>query len=225
MYKIRFFLFGLVTGLVLVVGILWIGNVRNAYAELDQQAIESTPYPLSDNGDSSSPELVSSGDNEDSALNLPSDLQEPKAFSTPIPGETLVFFAPSDTNGSATVVFLYNTDVVDHTIALNGYTNSGLLVISQNIVLSAMHFIRIVSDPVAADAPPSWVSPASIVVNFTDSTSLASLSLPKGVKMDGYILFNPDTKVVNPQSDQGAVPLRFSTDPATIFLPSVINSP
>lgn len=54
---------------------------------------------------------------------------------------------------------------------------------------------------------------------------MASLSLPAGVKVDGYTLFNPGTGVVDPRVDQGALPLRFSTDPATVFLPAVQNNP
>lgn len=38
-------------------------------------------------------------------------------------------------------------------------------------------------------------------------------------------MFNPGTGVVNPRLDQGAVPLRFSTDPATLFLSAVQNQP
>jgi hypothetical protein len=43
--------------------------------------------------------------------------------------------------------------------------------------------------------------------------------------VEGYTLYNPGTGVVDPRLDQGAVPLRFSTDPATLFLPSVLNQP
>jgi hypothetical protein len=39
------------------------------------------------------------------------------------------------------------------------------------------------------------------------------------VKAEGYVLFNPGT--VDSRKDQGAIPLRFSTDPETLFLPTV----
>ena len=61
--------------------------------------------------------------------------------------------------------------------------------------------------------------------DFADFTYMASLSLPAGVKVDGYTLFNPGTGVVDPRVDQGALPLRFSTDRATVFLPAMQNNP
>ena len=82
-------------------------------------------------------------------------------------------------------------------------------------------FRRLISDSVAAAPPPSWATPAPITTNFTDFVYFASLSLPKGVKAEGYVLFNPGTGTVDPRKDQGAIPLRFSTDPATVFLPTV----
>jgi len=43
--------------------------------------------------------------------------------------------------------------------------------------------------------------------------------------VEGYTLFNPGTGTVDPHKDQGAIPLRFSTDPASVFLPSVQKAP
>lgn len=81
--------------------------------------------------------------------------------------------------------------------------------------------MRLASDSIASAPPPSWATPAPIITNFTDFTYFASLSLPNGVKAEGYTLFNPGTGVVDPRADQGAIPLRFSTDPATLFLPII----
>jgi hypothetical protein len=61
------------------------------------------------------------------------------------------------------------------------------------------------------------------VANFTDFYIIAEMDLPAGVKADGYIVFNLATGTVDPKTDQGAIPLRVSTDPATVFLPSVLN--
>jgi hypothetical protein len=49
--------------------------------------------------------------------------------------------------------------------------------------------------------------------------------LPKGVKAEGYVVFNPGTGVVDPRQDQGAIPLRFSTDPAKVFMPVTSTNP
>ena len=140
---------------------------------------------------------------------------------TPIPGEALVYFVPTDNDATATVLYLYNTDTVTHVVALRGFNYDGAMVYAQNININASSFLRLVSDSVAAAPPPSWATPAPITTNFTDFVYFASLSLAKGVKVEGYTLFNPGTGVVNPRLDQGAIPLRFSTDPATLFLPAV----
>ncbi len=144
---------------------------------------------------------------------------------TPIPGETLVYFVPTDNDASATVIYLYNTDTVAHIVALRGFSYNGVLVYSLNINVGATSFLRLASDSIASAPPPSWATPAPIITNFTDFTYFASLSLPKGVKAEGYTLFNPGTGVVDPRADQGAIPLRFSTDPATVFLPITERNP
>jgi hypothetical protein len=114
---------------------------------------------------------------------------------------------------------------VAHTVALRGYRYNGVLGYSLNINVAATSFVCLISDAVAAAPPPSWATPAPIITNFTDFTYFASLSLPAGVKVEGYTLFNPGTGVVDPRLDQGALPLRFSTDPATVFLPMLNSTP
>jgi hypothetical protein len=44
-------------------------------------------------------------------------------------------------------------------------------------------------------------------------------------EVEGNVLYNPGTGTVDPRQDQGAIPLRFNTDPATVFLPSVQQGP
>ncbi len=149
----------------------------------------------------------------------------PSALPAPIPGETLLYFATADSDATATVMFLYNTDSVAHTVALRGYSYNGTLGYSLNINIAATSFLRLFSDSIAAAPPPSWSTSAPIITNFTDFTYFGSLSLPKGVKVEGYTVFNPGSGTVDPRLDQGAIPIRFSTDPATLFLPLVKTSP
>ena len=146
------------------------------------------------------------------------------ALPTPIPGQTLLYFVPTDSDATATVLYLYNTDSSDHIVALRGFSYNGIVVFSLNINIGANSFLRLSSDSIVSAPPPSWATPAPIITNFTDFTYFASLSLPKGVKAEGYVLFNPGTGVVDPRKDQGAIPLRFSTDPATLFLPTIQGS-
>jgi hypothetical protein len=79
--------------------------------------------------------------------------------------------------------------------------------------------VHLLSDSVAAAPPPSFAN--SVVTNFTDFTTYATLDVPPGVRFDGYLIFNPGTGTVDPRADQGAIPLRFSADPLTVLLPAV----
>jgi hypothetical protein len=145
------------------------------------------------------------------------------ALPTAVSGQSLVYFVPTDNDATATVLYLYNTNSTAQTVALRGYSYNGTLVYSLNITVGASSFLRLASDAIASAPPPSWATPAPIITNFTDFTYFASLSLPKGVKVEGYTLFNPGTGVVDPREDQGATPLRFSSDPASVFLPLMQN--
>ncbi len=225
MKKRVIFLLGILMGLIFAVSVLWIGAFRNASAEPYQQDLQSTPLPLNDEGQPIVPASAYPGEDETSSMNSPSAIDAPSVLPTLVPGETLVYFVPTDNDATATVLYLYNTDTVAHIVALRGFSYNGVLVYSLNINIAATSFLRLASDSIAAAPPPSWATPAPIITNFTDFTYFASLSLPKGVKVEGYTLFNPGTGVVDPRANQGATPLRFSTDPATVFLPSVMNSP
>jgi hypothetical protein len=47
--------------------------------------------------------------------------------------------------------------------------------------------------------------------------------LDPGLHAEGAVVFNPTTSTIDPRADQGAIPLRFSSDPPTIFLPTIIK--
>lgn len=216
---------GMLTGILLTFAFLWNGSTRLAQADLSFAQDASTPMPngsLTDEGAvNGAPQLENSLD-EIPPVEYSANDQSPKLdLPTPIPGETQVYFVPTDNDATATVLYLYNTDTVEHIVALRGFSYNGTLVYSLNITIGASSFLRLASDSIAAAPPPSWATPAPVITNFTDFTYFASLSLPKGVKVEGYTLFNPGTGVVDPRTDQGAIPLRFSTDPNSIFLPSV----
>jgi hypothetical protein len=208
-------LVGIVLGVILAFGLLWIGPLYNSLA-----APQATP---GDEGAVIELPGQETGSDEEPPAGLGDAPQLPSVLPTPIPGETLTYFVPTDNDATATVLYLYNTDSVAHIVALRGFSYSGVLVYSLNINVGATSFLRLASDSIASAPPPSWATPAPIITNFTDFTYLASLSLPKGVKAEGYVLFNPGTGVVDPRQDQGAIPLRFSTDPMSLFLPNVNN--
>ncbi len=224
---VRMLLPGLIAGILLILGVLWINpsqDLRAESASTDQPVAEVATGRLSDEGMQAIATPSAEGSDELPPAGFAAGAQGPQlVLPTPIPGETLVYFVPTDNDATATVMYLYNTDSVAHIVALRGFNYNGAMVYAQNINVGASSFLRLVSDSVAAAPPPSWATPAPITTNFTDFVYFASLSLPKGVKVEGYVLFNPGTGTVDPRKDQGAIPLRFSTDPATLFLPTVQN--
>ena len=150
---------------------------------------------------------------ENTPIPLSGSQQSPSVLPTTVPGNTTVFFVPSDSDATATVLYLYNTGQNNQTVFLRGFSYDGVLVYSLNININGESFIRLASDSIAAAPPPSWATPAPIITNFTDFTYFASLELPPGVKVEGYTLFNPGTGVVDPRADQGAIPLTFNSNP------------
>ena len=216
---------GMILGIILTYGFLWIAPIQNsrvASAGMDGAGTVTATARFSGKSVLAAATPTSPAwDDEVPPANLNAGIKSPNVLPTQIPGETLVYFVPTDNDATATVVTLYNTDSVAHIVALRGFSYNGVLVYSLNINVAATSLLRLSSDSIAAAPPPSWATPAPIITNFTDFTYLASLSLPKGVKAEGYIIFNPGTGTVDPRLDQGAIPLRFSTDPTTLFLPAV----
>ncbi len=149
----------------------------------------------------------------DRSVDVPTEPAAPNTGST-----TLVYFSPQDSDANGTVVVLYNSAAVTQTVVVKGYTIGGAAA-TWNVNVGPNGLMHLVSDSLVASPPLSWAN--SVVTNFTDFTTYATLDVPAGVKVDGYVVFNPGTGTVDPRVDQGAIPLRFSTDPLTVFLPAV----
>jgi hypothetical protein len=223
MKTLRLISIGMVAGILITIGWLWGIDSANARAARAGQ-LANTPT-ASDEGGAGWQVQGAGGISDEAAPQAQPAALAPNALPTQIPGETLVYFSTADSDATATVVYLTNTDSVAHVVALRGYSYNGVLGYSLNINVAAGGFVRLSSDSIAAAPPPSWSTPAPIITNFTDFTYFASMSLPKGVKAEGYTLFNPGTGTVDPRADQGQIPLRFSTDPASLFMPSVMSVP
>jgi hypothetical protein len=210
---------GLIVGFFFFV-FIGMSSIRNAQAEPfyanQEDLVTATPSPTTtqwvDGEDEKLPANFATGD------------LSPNLLATPVPGQTLLYFVPTDNDATATVLYLYNTNATAQIVALRGYSYNGVLVYSLNINVGGDSFLRLASDSIAAAPPPSWATPAPIITNFTDFTYIASVDLPRGVKVEGYTIYNPGTGVVDPRADQGETPLRFSSDPATVFLPFVQSS-
>lgn len=164
------------------------------------------------------------GGDDNTTLDLGAVIEAPMETAAVAAGAALVYFTPQDSNETGTVIFLYNTSDAAVTAIIRSYALNGTAMGSWSVPLDARQMKRLVSDAVDSPTalPPSWTTPAATSVNFTDSSAYATMELPPGVKADGYVLYNPDGHI-NPNLDQGAVPLRFSSDPSTIFLPTVVR--
>jgi hypothetical protein len=130
---------------------------------------------------------------------------------------TSVYFTPQDENTSTTVLFLYNTNAATATVGLQTYYINGSLTISTSVAIPPLGLVRICADSVST-VSASWAN--AVLVNFTTFSAYAKMTVPMGVKADGYVAWNP-TGVYDPLTISQTLPLRFSTDPATVFMPSV----
>jgi hypothetical protein len=217
MNGIKWTIIGSISGMIIFFGIIWLSPIHSAKARTgsaDQLEIATaTPSPAA--------AQAVIGDEENPSADFAAGVQSPDLLSTPIPGATLLYFIPTDNDATATILYLYNTSSDAQTVALRGYSFNGVLVYSLNINVNGNSFLRLASDSIASAPPPSWATPAPIITNFTDFTYVASIQLPPGVKVEGFTIYNPGTGVVDPRADQGETPLRFSTDPSTVFLPAV----
>lgn len=130
---------------------------------------------------------------------------------------TTVYFTPQDENTSTTVLFLYNTNAATATVGLQTFYINGSLTLSTTVAVPPLGLVRICADTVNT-VSASWAN--YVLINFTTFSAYAKMTVPTGVKADGYVAWNP-TGIYDPLTVSPTLPLRFSTDPATVFLPSV----
>lgn len=133
--------------------------------------------------------------------------------------ETTVYFTPQDENTSTTVLFLYNTNAATATVGLQTFYINGSLTISTSVAIPPLGLVRICADTVST-VSASWAN--YVLINFTTFSAYAKMTVPQGVKADGFVAWN-STGIYDPLTISQTLPLRFSTDPATVFLPSVAH--
>ena len=134
--------------------------------------------------------------------------------------DTVVYFTPQDENTSTTVLFLYNTNPATETVGLQTFYINGSLTVSTTVAVPPLGLVRICADSVST-VSASWAN--TVLVNFTTFSAYAKMTVPSGVKADGYVAWD-STGVYDPLVVSQTLPLRFSTDPATVFLPTVQNT-
>src|SRR5205823_763673 len=123
---------------------------------------------------------------------------------------TTVYFTPQDENTSTTVLFLYNTNVTTATVGLQSFNINGSLTISTNLSIPPLGLVRVSADSVST-VSASWQN--AVLVNFTTFSAYAKMTVPQGVKYDGYVAWDL-TGVYNPLTSTVTLPLRFSTNPS-----------
>jgi len=134
---------------------------------------------------------------------------------------TTVYFDQQDNVNNGTVIVLYNTTAVTQTVAVKSYWPLGLLYGPWTVTIGPHGVAHVITDQLAANPPGSWAN--TVYANFTDATTYGSLDVPSGVHVDGYIVFNSSTGMIDPNVYQDATPLRFSIDPYTVMLPTVMQ--
>jgi hypothetical protein len=130
---------------------------------------------------------------------------------------TTVYFTPQDENTSTTVLFLYNTSPVTATVGLKTFYINGSLTISTTVSVPPNGLLRMCADSVTT-VSASWAN--YVLVNFTTFSAYAKMTLPAGVKADGYVAWDT-TGIYDPLTAVQVEPLRFSIDPPTVFLPTI----
>jgi hypothetical protein len=142
---------------------------------------------------------------------------QPRAVAAPqaaTPAST-VYFTPQDENTSTTILFLYNTNTLTETVGLQTFYINGSLTISTTVAVPPKGLVRISADTVTT-VSASWAS--YVLINFTTFSAYAKMTVPTGVKADGYVAWDT-TGIYDPLTALQTLPLRFSADPPSVFLP------
>jgi hypothetical protein len=167
--------------------------------------------------------VAQTGDDETPRLEIGVDSEFTPLSPGNFPGTHPVYFSPSDHNATATVIILYNTTSVTKTAYVQAFNNAGSLTVNVEVPLTPYERKYLISDSLAASPPPSWQN--NLLTDFGDFSTVGVIYVPDGVFFDGYVVFNGATNTIDPRADQGALPLHFSTDPATVFLPAITTTP
>jgi len=131
---------------------------------------------------------------------------------------TTVYFTPQDEETSTTVLFLYNTSDHDATVGLQTFQLDGSLYIDASIEVPAHHLVRICADRVNSFSSTWW---NVAFINFKTFSTYAKMTLPAGVKVDGYVVWNGGS-TYDPVVDVGpTLNLRFSSEPVSVPAPPV----
>lgn len=168
------------------------------------EASNPAPVPGSDSNPTGEPEVI-----------IPDRYKPDLANGANGVGEATVYFTPQDENTSTTVMFLYNTSAVTATVGIETFRLDGSTYINTDVAVPPNGLVRICGDSVSGIGTWNDV----VLVNFTTSSTYGRMTLPDGVKADGYVAWNGGG-TYDPLDAVPTLPLRFSIDPPTVFLPA-----
>lgn len=156
-----------------------------------------------------------SGSDESPPATAKSQPDASAQVTNPFPGTHPVYFSPRDADKTGTVIILFNSTDSAQTVNIRGYnydtnTATGALTYQSSTTLEPYQRKFLASDSVAANTVPSWSTVE--ITNFTDFVGTGVLYVPDGIFVDGYVVFNGATGLIDPGADQGAIPLLFSSE-------------
>lgn len=133
---------------------------------------------------------------------------------------TSLYFIPNDGDYSNTVINLANTTLSTVNVSIKAFYAGGAYS-QKDFSIPMVDLVRLSADTIVPGAPPSWSD--TVIFNFSDSVVFAILTIPSsGVFVDGYIAWST-TSSYDPDAMSSVLPLRFSTDPYSVHLPTIIK--
>jgi hypothetical protein len=150
---------------------------------------------------------------------IPEKYRLPAGESAPQLANATIYFATQDNNYNTTVIFLYNTTNSSGIVTIAGFRLDGTQSLSTSVVVPAKNLVRICADTIL-NPPTSWLD--TILVNLKDDTAYAKLGVPAGLKVDAFVVWD-GVEGYDPNVGAYTVPVRFSSDPATVFMPAALR--
>ena len=177
----------------------------------------------------SADELVPGGTSEGSPEAAGADVYVPNEFvhrsdtATAVSDQT-IYYAPLDSNNHNTVLLFQNTNAITATIDLDFQTDIGSACGSGVVFdIPSGASARVSANSLDPGRPFSWGN--TVIYNFFDTCEIGLIHMPsKGVHVAGYVAWTA-TDVYNPRELNPHAEIRFSSDPFSIFLPSVGSAP
>lgn len=101
-------------------------------------------------------------------------------------------------------------------MSIETYKLDGSVYLSTSVWVPAHYLVRICADEVST-VSSTWQD--VVLIDFTTQSTYAKMLLPSGIKAEAYVVWN-NGPTYDPLQLAHTLPIRFSSDPATVFLPA-----